>query len=219
MIPLVTVEKVATPIGEMTLSRRGEEFAIRVAGIELMSSRNHKSEHDLGTMAAAEVSSIAAPRVMIGGLGLGYTLRAVLDALPPKAQVTQVELVPAVVRWNREILGHLAKHPLSDPRVTVIEDDVARAIANGRNYDAIVLDVDNGPDSVGQHNDGLYKARGLTSARNALTPNGVLAVWSSFDSPTFTRWLRNAGFEPRLEKVRAHGAIHWIWIARSTPGR
>ena len=219
MIPLVVVEKVATPIGEMTLSRRGEEFAIRVAGIELMSSRNHKSEHDLGTMAAAEVASIAAPRVMIGGLGLGYTLRAVLDGLPAKAEVTQVELVPAVVRWNREILGHLAKHPLADPRVRVIEDDVARAIASGRDYDAIVLDVDNGPDSVGQHNDNLYKARGLASARAALKPNGVLAVWSSFDSPTFTRWLRDAGFTPRLEKIRAHGAIHWIWIARVTPTR
>lgn len=215
MIPLVVVEKVTTRIGEMVLSRRANDYTIRVAGIELMSSMNHRSEDEIGRLACTELGTITAPRILIGGLGLGYTLRASLDALPAKAHVDVAELVPAVVRWNREIVGGLANNPLSDPRVRVIEDDVAAVIAKPDHpYDAIILDVDNGPDSVGQHNDNLYKRAGLLSAKSALTPTGMLAVWSSFDSATFTRWLHDAGFVPEMKKVRAHGAVHWIWLAR-----
>lgn len=218
MIPLVAVEKVTTPIGEMILSRRGNDYTIRVSGIELMSSMNHRSEDEIGRLACAALAGVAAPRILIGGLGLGYTLRAALDALGPKAKVDISELVPAVVRWNRDIVGGLANHPLADPRVTVIEEDVARVIAGKtHHWDAIILDVDNGPDSVGQHNDALYKRSGLLSARTALVPGGLLAVWSSFESATFTRWLHDAGYESDLRRIRAHGAVHWIWLARVRP--
>jgi len=213
VIPNVVLERVTTPLGEMVLSRRGDEFSIRVAGVELMHSRNHHSETELGTLACAAVTTVA-PRVLIGGLGLGYTLRAALDTLPAGARVDVAELVPEVVRWNRTILGQLANHPLADPRVHVIEEDVAHAIAGGSGYDAIVLDVDNGPDGVASRNDRLYQRRGLEAARAALSPAGLLAVWSAFESRAFTGWLRDAGFDPEVRKLRAHGATHWIWLAR-----
>ena len=218
MIPTVVLERVSTPIGEMTLSQRGDEYAIRVGGIELMCSRNHVSEDEFGRLACKPLRDLAAPRVLVGGLGLGYTLRAALDVLPPAARIDVAELVPDVVRWNRTVYGALAKHPLADPRVRVIEDDVARVIGraanpSGERYDAILLDVDNGPDGVGQYNDALYRQTGVAMARAALSPNGLLAVWSSFDSATFTQWLHRATFYVEIMRINAHGAKHFIWLA------
>jgi spermidine synthase len=216
VIPNVVLERVATPLGEMTLSRRGDDYSIRVAGVELMNSRNHVSEDELGTIATAPVRDRAAPRVLIGGLGLGYTLRAALDHLPAAARVDVCELVPDVVRWNREIYGALAGHPIADPRVQVIEDDVAHVIERSiAHYDAILLDVDNGPDGLARHNDKLYRARGLATARAALVSGGVLAVWSSFESPTFTKWLRDTGFTVEVARIKARGSRHVVWLARS----
>ena len=220
MKPNVTIERVDSPLGEIVLTRRGEDYSIRVNGIELMSSRNHQSEDELGRIACAQLKSLVAPRVLVGGLGLGYTLRATLDALPAGAHVDVVELVPEVVRWNRTIFGGLARHPLDDPRVRVIDGDVASVIAKpDRPYNAILLDVDNGPAGIAKRNDGLYRRAGLLAARAALLPGGLLAVWSSFESPTFTSWLQSCGFTVEVEKVRTWhggGAIHWIWLARST---
>ncbi len=201
--------------GEMVLAKRGREYAIRVRGVELMNSRNHVSEDELGRYAARLVVDRADARVLIGGLGLGYTLRAMLNASPTSVRVDLAELFPTVVRWNREHLGVLAGKPLDDPRVTLIEDDVAAVIARspGR-YDAIVLDVDNGPDAVFETNAKLYKRDGLSEAKRALAPGGGLCVWSAFESPTFTRWLREVGFTPEMHLVRAYGARHFIWLAR-----
>lgn len=220
MIPNVILERVQTPLGEMTLSQRGNDFSIRVAGVELMSSVNHRSEDELGTLTCTPLAPLRAPRVLIGGLGLGFTLRAALDVLPRGAHVEVAELIPAVVRWNRTVLGHLAGQPLVDPRVTVIEGDVGAVIARATApYDAIVLDVDNGPDGLGRHNDGLYKRAALVAARRALVDGGLYAVWSSFESPTFTKWLAAAGFTVELQKIKARGATHWIWMARASARR
>lgn len=218
MIPVEVLERVQTPSGELVLSRRDQDYAIRIRGVELMSSRNHGSEDELGTQTCARLRGVAAPRVLVGGLGLGFTLRATLDALPADAAVDLVEIIPAVLRWNREIYGHLARHPLADPRVTATCDDVARVIAtNNSCYHAILLDVDNGPDAVLDGNEGLYKRTGLERAHAALVPGGVLAVWSSFESATFTRWLRGTGFEVEVVAIKSKhkgGPRHHIWFAR-----
>jgi spermidine synthase len=215
VIPTIVVDRTAVPGGELVLSRRGDEWSIRVRRVELMNSRTHGSEDELGRMTCARIAGRTAPRVLVGGLGFGFTLRATLDALDAAARVDVVEIVPAIVRWNRELLGDLAKHPLADPRVTVIEADVAEVIraAHGT-YDAILLDTDNGPDGVYDGNAGLYKRAGLAAAHAALVPGGVLAVWSAFESPTFTSWLRGVGFTVDLQGVRAAGARHYIWFAR-----
>src|SRR5690242_624883 len=206
-----------SPGGELTLSRRGEEYAIRVAGIELMNSRDHSSEDELGRAAVARIEA-KAPRVMIGGLGMGFTLRAALDALPATAHVEVVEIVPDIVRWNQGVLAKLAGEPLADPRVEVIEADVAHVIRKATDrYDAIVLDVDNGPDAVYEGNATLYKRNGLAAAKAALVPGGWLAVWSSFRSSTFTTWLKEAGFAVELATLRhatRGGPTHFVWLAQ-----
>jgi spermidine synthase len=214
VIPTVVVDRTLVPGGELVLSRRKDEWSIRVRGVELMNSRNHQSEDELGRMTCARVATLPAARLLVGGLGFGFTLRAALDALPAAARVEVVEIVPALVRWNRELLGELAGHPLADPRVTVTEADVAEVIRGATAaYDAILLDVDNGPDGVYEGNAGLYKRTGLEAAHAALAPGGVLAVWSAFNSATFTTWLRNAGFTVDLQTIRPFGARHYIWFA------
>jgi spermidine synthase len=219
VIPSVVLERVTTPIGEMTLTQHGGDFMIRVGKIELMNSRNHVSEDEFGRIGCDPIRELGAPRVLVGGLGLGYTLRACLDMLPASAHIDVAELVPEVVRWNRDVYGSLARHPLTDPRVHVIEEDVARVIGRAANpqgakYDAILLDVDNGPDGVGQYNDALYRSTGVALARAALSTSGVLAVWSAFDSSTFTQWLHGAGFYVEIRRIHARGAIHFVWLAR-----
>ena len=219
MIKSEVLDRFALPDGqgEMTLSRRGKELAIRVRGVELMNSRNHISEDELGRYAARLVAGKPTARVLIGGLGLGYTLRAVLNAVPTSVMIDIVEIFPTVVRWNREHTGALAGHPLNDPRVTLIEDDVGAVIARSpETYDAIVLDVDNGPDAVVSRpvNAKLYKQQGLAAQKRALAPGGGLCVWSAFESQTFTQWLRDVGFTAECYTVRAYGARHFIWLAR-----
>lgn len=216
MIKLEVIDRFALPDGngEMTLSRRGKELAIRVRGVELMNSRNHISEDELGRYAARLVAGKPSARVLIGGLGLGYTLRAMLNASPTSVLIDIVEIFPTVVRWNREHTGQLAGRPLDDPRVTVIEADVGEVIRRSPGkYDAIVLDVDNGPDAVFEANARLYKRNGLADARRALAPGGGLCVWSAFESPTFTKWLREVGFTAECHTVKAYGAHHFIWLA------
>jgi spermidine synthase len=217
MIPTVVIEKVPSPNGgTMVLSRRGNDYVIRVDGIELMGSRNHGSEDELGRVSCSGIK-MNAPRVLIGGLGLGFTLRAALDVLPTSALIDLVELMGDVIRWNRTQLGHLANYPLNDPRVTVVHDDVAHVLQRATGvYDVIVLDVDNGPDALTQNsNVALYRLKGLQMIYSALRVGGTLAVWSAFPSKTFTAWLAKAGFAVRCETFKPPGAgtRHYIWFA------
>ena len=216
MLATVVLDRALVPGGEMVLSRRGDELTIRVRGVELMSSRSHSSEDELGRRGALLAGTSDRARVLVGGLGLGFTLRAVLEHC--RARVDVVELVPAVIRWNRTHAGALAAHPLEDPRVTLIEDDVARVIdASEARYAAIVLDVDNGPEELFDANAKLYRREGLLAAKRALVPGGGLAVWSSFESPTFTAWLLEADFSVEVVRIKARGSRHVIWLARA-PG-
>lgn len=204
--------------GELRLYRRGEEFSIRVDGQELMTSRAHGSEEALARISCARIADRTRPRVLIGGLGMGYTLAAALSRLGADAEVIVVELAPAVVAWNRGPLASLAGSPLEDPRVRVLEGDVAGIIRAERAcYDAVVLDVDNGPEGfTRKSNDWLYARSGLAAAFAALRPGGVLAVWSATPDRGFAHRLRWAGF--KVEDLRVPAAVHagrqhTIWIA------
>ena len=204
---------------ELCLYKRGEEFSIRVDGRELMNSRAHKSEEALAELTCATIADCSCPRVLIGGLGMGYTTAAALHRLGTRAQVVVAELVPAVVEWNRGYLANLAGHPLQDARVTVREIDVARILqAERRAYDAILLDVDNGPEGLSREgNDWLYTRAGLDAAFAALRPTGVLAVWSASPDRGFVKRLRRVGFEVSEVCVRTRGSHrggqHTIWLA------
>jgi spermidine synthase len=204
---------------ELRLYRRGKEFSIRVNNCELMSSRAHGSEDALAELACAKIADRHCPRVLIGGLGMGYTTAAALRRLGTGSQVVVAELVPAVVEWNRGPLADLAGHPLQDARVTVQEVDVAAVLrAECGAYDAILLDVDNGPDGLARKgNDWLYSQAGLNAAHEALTPGGILAVWSAAPDSAFAKRLGLAGFEVNEVCVRARGSRgggrHTIWFA------
>jgi spermidine synthase len=210
-----------TPEGEqMTLTRQGSEYVILASGKPLMSSRMHGSEEALATLACARARMLEAPQVLVGGLGMGFTLRATLDVLPPGATVVVAELVPAVVEWNRGLLGPLADHPLKDPRVVVDEGDVAATLrANPDRFDAVLLDVDNGPAAfTATRNAGLYDDRGLAAAHAALKAGGVLAVWSAWEDRRFEQRLRYGGFAVTVERVRARlkkgGPRHTVFVAQ-----
>lgn len=215
--------KAQTPSGgELVLMQRDREYAIRVGTDELMSSRRHGSEEG---MAAAAQPAIGRPgtRVLIGGLGLGYTLRAVLDELAPSGAVTVAEISPAVVAWNREFVGDLAGHPLRDPRVTVACTDVrlllAQAGAKPRgSYDVILMDVDNGPWALSAAtNRLLWDTQGIATLTRALAAGGTLVVWSSSHDPSFERRLASAGFSVEARDARAHhgrGVRQVLFVAR-----
>ncbi len=209
---------------ELRLYRRGPDYSIRLAGHgELMSSRVHGSEIALAERTCARLTGTPDPRLLVGGLGMGFTLAAALRALGEGARVVVCELVPAVIQWNRGVLGELAGHPLDDPRVSVREGDVARVLrAEEQAYDAILLDVDNGPDGLTRkQNDWLYELTGLAAAYTALRPGGVLAVWSAGPDRGFTQRLNKVGFAVDEEPVRAHGtkgSRHLIWFARRAGG-
>jgi len=221
MIPWELIDSAQVPGtgGKISLYRRREEFSIRLENCELMNSRVHGSEDALAELACARISARTSPRVLIGGLGMGYTLASALRLLGSGARVEVAELVPSVVEWNRGPLAHLAGHPLEDARVTVLEIDVARMLKDRqRAYDAVLLDVDNGPDGLTrQGNDCLYTLDGLKASFAALRPRGILAVWSAGPDRTFTRRLRQAGFEVQEVQVHARGprrgGRHTIWIA------
>lgn len=207
--------------GELVLARRGEEYSIRVDGYELMSSRAHGSEEELARLACDRIRGVARPQVLVGGLGLGYTLRAALDALPPTGKVFVAEIVPAVIAWNRGPLAPLCRHPLDDPRVVIEPRDVALVVsAAAARFDGILLDVDNGPTSLTlPANAGLYGASGLAAARRALRPGGVLAVWSAAPHKGFAERLRRAGLTAETHTVAprpgAGGRRHSIFIGRA----
>lgn len=217
---LVEIDRSAVPGGkEMVLYRRNNDFVVMVGGHELMGSRSHSSEEQLAALACAGLRATHGARVLVGGLGMGYTVRAALRKLGDDACVDVAELVPAVVRWNRGVLASLAGAPLSDPRVHVIERDVGDVLADsGDVYDAVLLDVDNGPAALtSPTNARLYASSGLARAKRALRAGGVLAVWSTSDDRAFTDRLNREGFVTRLERPAARlggGARHVVWLAR-----
>ena len=224
MIPWIQLGSARVPGGgELRLKQRGTEFSIMLGTSELMNSRLSGSEEALARLACARLGGRSAPHLLIGGLGMGFTLRAALAELPGDARVTVAELVPEVVAWARGPMAGLFEGSLDDPRVVVRETDVADPIRSGKGaYDAILLDVDNGPEGLSRKaNDALYDHAGLAAARAALRPGGVLAVWSSAPDAGFTRRLAQAGFSVEETRVRARrgggGARHVIWLA--TPRR
>ena len=222
MTPWILLDSAQVPGngGELCLYQRGDEFSIKVTGRgELMNSRVHGSEDALAEHTCARLADSLKPRLLIGGLGMGFTLAATLQHVGEQAQVVVAELVPAVVAWNKGPLGEHAGHPLRDPRVTVREGDVARILMEEQlAYDAILLDVDNGPEGLTRkENDWLYSMNGLNAAYTALRPRGLLAVWSASPDKGFLQRLRKAGFEVDEVRVRARGsrgARYIIWFAR-----
>ncbi len=216
---LIDTARIPGDGGELRLYQRGEEFSIKLAGAgELMSSRVHGSEDALAERTCARLRAGETPRLLIGGLGMGFTLAATLRCVGERAQVVVAELIPAVVAWNRGPLGPLAGHPLDDPRVSVREGDVARILkAEPGGYDAILLDVDNGPEGLTRKdNDWLYGMDGLNAAYAALRPGGVLAVWSAGPEPAFSQRLRKVGFDVEEIRLRARGskgARYVLWFA------
>lgn len=207
--------------GTMQLYRRGEELSIRVERRELMNSRVHGSEDALAAQAVERLGVRPSTQVLIGGLGMGFTLAAALRALPRGGRVVVAELVPEVLAWNLGPIGPVAGHPLSDARVTVRIADVVHVLREApAAFDVIMLDVDNGPEGfTTSGNDGLYNPAGLAATRQALTPGGVVGWWSAFPSPAFGPRLRRAGFvfdEVRVRERGDKGARHTLWFARAT---
>ncbi|MBD8663850.1 hypothetical protein IFT59_11385 [Rhizobium sp. CFBP 8752] len=224
MLPWIQLDRATIPgalpgeEGELRLKQRGQEFSIMLGTNELMNSRLSGSEEALATLAQEKIGKRAKPSMLIGGLGMGFTLRAALAVLPEDAQVTVAELVPAVVDWARGPMAPVFKGCLDDPRVTIFEGDVSELIRSSTGaFDAILLDVDNGPDGLTRaSNDRLYNMAGLYAARSALRPGGVLAVWSSGPDAGFTRRLKEVGFQADVVNTRANGkrgAKHVIWLA------
>ena len=221
MIPWVEIDRAKVPGQEddIVLLKRGTEFSIRTADAELMNSRCHGSEEAMAEFTCRRIKQKSGVRMLIGGLGMGYTLAAALEQSPPDTHITVAELIPTVVTWNRKYIGHLAGMPLDDSRVFVRTEDVATVIGHQRSaWDAILLDVDNGPDGLTQSaNNRLYGRLGLKTSFSALCPGGVLAIWSSAPDPAFTRRLDQCGFQTETVMVRARnpgkGARHTIWLA------
>ena len=221
MIPheLIGVAKVPGHSSQLRCTRHDGAFTIWLDRHELMSSRVYESERALAALALQRLGARPAPRVLVGGLGMGFTLASVLAGVDAKADVEVVELVPEVVQWNREVLGHCAGHPLRDPRVRLTVADVHEVVAASKgDRDIVLLDVDNGPEGlVRPANDRIYDTRGLAAARAALRPGGVLAVWSSAESPFFTASLRRSGLAVTEHRVRARGhkgPVRMIWVGR-----
>ena len=221
MIPWKLLSRSRTPDNknELLLYQRDTEYSIRVNGQELMNSRMFGSEIMLAELSCHEIADRKNANVLIGGLGMGYTLSAALRLLDSDADVFLAELVPSVVQWNKGVLGPLADHPLKDSRVTVFIEDVVNIINNNTSaFDAILLDVDNGPDCLTQkENDNLYSMSGLSMIHRALRPGGVVAVWSSSSDTGFTQRLKGSSFNVIEKKIRGRthtkGPVHTIWIA------
>ncbi|HEV3373145.1 MAG TPA: spermidine synthase [Xanthobacteraceae bacterium] len=221
MIPwsLIDTAQVPGTAEELRLMRRGAEFSIRLGQNELMNSRLGGSEAALASLACERIKAREGAEILIGGLGMGFTLRAALAVLGTQARITVAELVPAVVAWAHGPMAEVFGDSLTDPRVRIHEADVGALIARARSgLDAILLDVDNGPAGLTRTtNDGLYDAAGSSAAHAALRPGGVLAVWSAGPDAEFTRRLRQTGFALEEARVRANGARggarHVIWIA------
>jgi len=219
--PWTLLDTAAVPGGEGTLRlmRRGSEFSIMAGATSLMNSRMSGSEEALASLSWERIAHKKKPHMLIGGLGMGFTLRAAEAILPADARITVAELVPAVIAWARGPMAEVFGDSLADPRLTIVEADVGSLLNTPGRYDAILLDVDNGPEGLTRDaNDVLYTSRGLRRAYTALTSGGVLAVWSSHPSDPFTKRLASAGFAVEEIKVRARGAKggerHHIWLGR-----
>lgn len=221
MLPWQQIDAATAPDGtQVVLRRRGREYLILAGGHDLMSSEDDVSSRALAELGCAHIDRTKPARVLVGGLGMGYTLRAALDRTGPDATVEVAELVPAIAQWNRDLLAELAQKPLADRRAALHIGDVRDRIraGNGR-YDAILLDVDNGPDALAHpQNAALYGKRGLTAAWAALRPGGALGVWSFSDDAGFTNRLERQGFAAVVNRVSAsrkgRGRYHYIWVAR-----
>jgi spermidine synthase len=224
MVPRILIDTAQVPGGgELRLFRRGDDFSIMLGANELMNSRLSGSEEALASLVCDRLGAAPTPRLLIGGLGMGFTLRAALGRVGPDAAVTVAELVPAVVAWARGPMAAIFARSLEDRRVTVAEEDVVALIAGTEAgargaWDAILLDVDNGPDGLTRRgNNRLYSATGLDAARSALRPGGMLAVWSAAPDAKFVRRLETAGFAVEEVVVKARGgrgARHVIWLAK-----
>jgi spermidine synthase len=227
MKPWELLGETRTPEGsDVRLTRQDNEYVILVDGKTLMSSRRHGSEDALAALACPHLRSPEEPHVLVGGLGMGFTLRATLDLLPPDATVTVVELLSAVVEWNRGPLGALAGYPIRDQRVRIEIDDVGVALrASGpERFGGILLDVDNGPTAfTASANRGVYDNAGVSAAYAALETGGVLAVWSARDDRKFEQRLRFHGFDVQVNRVRARlkkgGPRHVIFLGFKAVGR
>ena len=221
MKPRTFIGKAIVPGGAeaLRLFRRGDDHMIVLDRNELMNSRMSGSEESLAVLTAERLGNVSSPRVLIGGYGMGFTLRAALGSFGPQARITVAELVPEIVEWARGPMASLTGDCLDDPRVELVIDDVASVIERSAgSFDAILLDVDNGPDGLTRDaNDRLYSMRGLDVARAALRPGGILAVWSAAPDNPFARRLADAGFRVDEVAVRARsngkGARHIIWFA------
>jgi spermidine synthase len=209
--------------GDLRLMQRGHEFSIMSGAIELMNSRLSGSEEALATLTAERIKGTRDPEILIGGFGMGFTLRAALSAFGSGAKITVAELVPKVIAWGRGPMAHISGECLRDRRVSIYEGDVRAPIRSGQGrYDAILLDVDNGPEGLTRKaNDRLYDREGLANAWKALRPGGVLAVWSSAPNDRFTRRVSEGSFDVEEVRVRAtgkkRGAKHVIWLATAQP--
>ncbi|MFM8635642.1 MAG: spermidine synthase [Planctomycetia bacterium] len=207
MKPTRLLDRATTPDGTpLTLHEHDGTLSIRVGSVELMSTRQHHSEERLAELACDGLRERHHAAVLIGGLGLGFTLRETLRHVAADATVIVAELVPAVIAWNRDPAHGLAADVIDDPRVTVVGGDVADVLATSpARFDAIMLDVDNGASGLtAKANDGLYSAKGLGAARAALRPRGRLAIWSADDDPRFAARLEKAGFTVNAVKARTH---------------
>jgi len=221
MIPWLQIDTARVPGAdvELRLRRRGAEFSMMLGQNELMNSRLSGSEEALATLACRRIEAVKRPNLLIGGLGMGFTLRAALAVLGPDARITVAELVPAVIAWARGPMASIFGGSLDDPRTRILSADVIEVIQfHASAFDAILLDVDNGPEGlIRKANDALYDPKGLKAIRRALRPGGVLAVWSSGPHPLFSKRLRDAGFDVDEVAVRAttkrRGARHVIWFA------
>lgn len=221
MKPYLKLDEARLPDGRsLELYTHDGDYFIQQDGEIIMTSRAHSSEEVLSTLGCAGLADKADAQVLVGGLGLGYTLAAALQVLPATARVIVAEILPAVVRWNEEHVGHLCGHPMKDPRVEVWVDDVTDIIGGSTDeWDAMLLDVDNAPDShIVRSNAGMYSPRGLAVCRRALKPDGILAIWSGGTTRGFTKRLEGCGFDAKEHQIHPRGIsgtlCHSIWIAR-----
>ena len=223
MIPttLLGTAKIPSDGGELTLSQRDGDFAIKLKGVhgELMSSRMYSSELALAELGCAHIDGVEDTKVLVGGMGMGFTLAAALKATSPSSEVLVAELVPEIIEWNKGPLGEVAGRPLEDNRTRIYLGDVGELFMTRQaTYNAILLDVDNGPEAF-THDDNseLYSIDSLHAIRDTLRPNGVLAVWSAWHDPRFTKKLKKARFKTSFKTVRAHkgkGSKHTIYLAQ-----
>jgi spermidine synthase len=220
MKPQIKLATAQTPDGgEMVLYQHDRDFLIKINGRELMNSRQHESEQELARLGCAHLSGRKTPHILIGGLGMGYTLRQALDMLGPNANVVVSELLTAVVNWNREYLGGLNGQPLEDQRAELITGDIFQLILQSTGkFDAILLDVDNGPSAMtDSSNQRLYSLAGIQACRYALRKQGSLALWSAEPSKDFEQLLMSCGFHVRRYRVKAYQGSNskkfFIWVA------